>query len=206
MPCVEIGGGASHPQKPAPTLPRCLLFPMSVWNVKRDAPSKTPRTQNDISAVRRCIHGYLLVRHADARLGEGARAEDLQALQQCGEVDPELCPLHAVVLLEQASLQDPLCLRVLGLSRNHKRHRILRYLRVGAWERAQPEQTPQDEQHVTKTNQGGRKGTTTCRKKTRGIEAEHTLHGCSLTRFEQNGCAVPRPSPPNPFCLRAASW
>lgn len=73
---------------------------------------------------------YLLVGHGDARLGQGAGAENLQALEQRGEVDAELCPLDAVVLLEQAVVQAALGLRVLGLPRDDERHRIFRHLSV----------------------------------------------------------------------------
>lgn len=74
---------------------------------------------------------HLLVGHADAGLGEGPWPENLQALEQRGEVDPEFGPLRAVVLLEQAALENTLGLRVLCSSRHNERHGIARHLGIG---------------------------------------------------------------------------
>lgn len=74
---------------------------------------------------------HLLVGHADAGLGEGPWPEDLQALEQRGEVDPEFRSLGAVILLEQAALEDTLCLRELCSSRYYEGHGIARHLGIG---------------------------------------------------------------------------
>lgn len=71
---------------------------------------------------------HLLVGHADAGLSQRSRAKDEEALEERGEVDPELGTLRAVVLLKQASFQDALRLRVLGSSRHYQRHGLASHL------------------------------------------------------------------------------
>ena len=93
-----------------------------------------PTTRNDMCASFKPKYdspSHVLVGHADAGLSEGPGAENLQALEQRSEVDPEFRPLRALVLLEQAALEDALRLRELCSSRYYQGHGIARHLGIG---------------------------------------------------------------------------